>query len=134
MTQATLDTLIKQDYQHGFVTDIEMDTFPSGLSEDVIKAISAKKNEPPFMLEWRLKAYRHWLTLKEPHWAPHAGYTPIDYQALSYFSSPRFKTPPKSLEEIDPELLRTYEKLAFLCESKRCWPVWLSMPYLIAYL
>jgi Fe-S cluster assembly protein SufB len=120
MTQTALDTLIKQDYQHGFVTDIEMDTFPCGLSEEIVKAISAKKNEPPFMLEWRLKAYRHWLTLKEPHWAPHAQYTPIDYQALSYYSSPKFKTPPKSLAEVDPELLRTYEKLGIpLQEQER---------------
>jgi Fe-S cluster assembly protein SufB len=105
-----IEELINKEYQHGFVTDIEADTLPPGLSEEVIRAISLKKNEPEFMTEWRLKAYRHWLTLKEPHWA-HVKYPHIDYQSVSYYSAPKLKNKPKSLEEVDPELLRTYEKL-----------------------
>jgi len=106
-----IQTLTQQDYQHGFVTDIAADTIPVGLSEDVIRLISAKKQEPEFMLEWRLKAYRHWLTMAEPHWA-HLKIQPIDYQAISYYSAPKQrKDMPKSLDEVDPELLRTYEKL-----------------------
>lgn len=110
MTQATIDTLISQDYKHGFVTDIEADTIPCGLSEEVIRLISAKKNEPEFMLHWRLNAYRHWLTLKEPHWASSI-YPAIDYQKSSYYSAPKIKNRPKSLEEVDPKLLETYAKL-----------------------
>lgn len=103
--------LAEQDYQHGFVTDIESDTLPPGLDESVITAISKKKNEPDFMLEFRLKAYRHWLTMKEPTWAQ-VDYDSIDYQAISYYSAPKSnKDKPKSLDEVDPELLRTYEKL-----------------------
>lgn len=102
--------LIDQEYQHGFVTPIESDTFPPGLSEEVIRAISAKKNEPEFLTEWRLKAYRHWLTMTEPHWA-HVHYPKIDYQTISYYSEPKLKNRPKSLAEVDPELLKTYEKL-----------------------
>ncbi|MDX2165235.1 MAG: Fe-S cluster assembly protein SufB [Gammaproteobacteria bacterium] len=102
--------LMDQEYQHGFVTDIESDTFPPGLNEDVIRAISAKKNEPEFMTEWRLKAYRHWLTMTEPEWA-HVHYPKIDFQAISYYSAPKLKNRPKSLDEVDPELLKTYEKL-----------------------
>lgn len=102
--------LLNQKYQHGFVTDIESDTFPPGLSEDIICAISAKKNEPDFMQEWRLKAYRHWLTMKEPHWA-HVKYPPIDYQTISYYSAPKQKKKLNSLDEVDPELLKTYQKL-----------------------
>ncbi|HEV2614292.1 MAG TPA: Fe-S cluster assembly protein SufB [Gammaproteobacteria bacterium] len=102
--------IIDKEYQHGFVTDIESDTFPPGLNEDVVRAISAKKNEPAFMTEWRLKAYRHWLTMKEPHWA-HVQYPKIDYQASSYYSAPKLSDRPKSLDEVDPELLKTYAKL-----------------------
>jgi Fe-S cluster assembly protein SufB len=111
MTQATLEQLLQQDYQHGFVTEIETDGLPVGLSESTVRLISAKKKEPEFMLAWRLKAYQHWLTMREPHWADHARYAPIDYQTISYYSSPKFKEPPKSLSEVDPELLRTYAKL-----------------------
>lgn len=108
---ASLDNLLSQDYQHGFVTDIETETIPCGLNEDVIRLISSKKNEPEFMLEWRLKAYRHWLTMREPHWAHH-NYPPINYQDISYYSAPKSKKDgPKSLDEVDPELLATYEKL-----------------------
>ncbi|HWD15664.1 MAG TPA: Fe-S cluster assembly protein SufB [Casimicrobiaceae bacterium] len=106
-----LDDLIAREYQHGFVTDVESDTIPHGLSEDVIRQISAKKNEPPFMLEWRLAAYRHWLTMREPAWAS-VHHPPIDFQDIIYYSAPKSqKNRPKSLDEVDPELLRVYEKL-----------------------
>ncbi len=110
-SQTELEGLVNQDYKWGFVTDIAADTVPPGLSEEVIRLISAKKNEPEWMLEWRLKAYRYWLEMKEPTW-PNVKYPPIDYQAISYYSAPKQKADqPKSLEEVDPELLRTYEKL-----------------------
>jgi len=106
-----LDELIRQDYQQGFFTALETDTVPRGLSEDVIRLISAKKNEPEFMLAWRLKAYRHWLTMSEPKWST-VIHPPIDYQDISYYSAPKSqKDGPRSLAEVDPELLRTYEKL-----------------------
>ncbi len=102
---------VNQRYQHGFFTDIESDTVPPGLSEDTIRMISARKNEPEFMLEWRLRAYEHWLTLEEPDWA-HLNHPPIDYQAISYFSAPKSDADrPKSLDEVDPKLLETYDKL-----------------------
>src|SRR6201996_6796664 len=107
---SSIETLISREYEAGFVTDIESDTMPPGLSEDVVRAISAKKNEPAFMLDWRLKAYRRWLTMKEPHW-PNVTYGPIDYQGVSYYSAPKTKKPLGSLDEVDPELLKTYEKL-----------------------
>ncbi len=107
----TLERLAASDYKYGFVTDIEQDTVPPGLNEDVIRLISAKKQEPDWLLEWRLQAYRHWLTMKQPEWA-RVHYPPIDYQAISYYAAPRQKGDgPKSLDEIDPELRRTYEKL-----------------------
>ena len=110
-TQTTdLDALVAQKYRHGFVTDIESDTVPPGLDEDVIQLISRKKREPQFLLDWRLKAYRHWLTMREPEWA-HVRIQPIDYQAISYYSAPKRKDGPKSLDEVDPKLLATYEKL-----------------------
>jgi len=108
---SNLDELISRDYQHGFITDVVADTLPRGLSEDVIRRISEKKSEPAFMLEWRLNAYRHWLTMTEPDWA-HVHHSPIDYQDISYYSAPKSqKDGPKSLDEVDPELLRVYEKL-----------------------
>jgi Fe-S cluster assembly protein SufB len=107
----TLDRWESQEYKYGFVTDIESDTVPPGLCEDVVRLISSKKNEPEFMLEWRLKAYRHWLTMTEPNWH-HVKYSPIDYQAISYYSAPKSDADrPKSLDEVDPKLLETYEKL-----------------------
>jgi Fe-S cluster assembly protein SufB len=110
-TEDQLQSLLGRGYQHGFVTEIESDTVPPGLDEDVVRMISRKKNEPAFLLEWRLKALRHWLTMPEPHWA-HVKITPIDYQAISYYSAPKAKTDgPKSLSEVDPKLLETYEKL-----------------------
>jgi Fe-S cluster assembly protein SufB len=106
-----IDLLVNRRYEHGFVTDIESESLPPGLDEGVIRAISARKNEPEFMLEWRLKAYRHWLTLKEPTWA-HVNYTPINYQEISYFSAPKSDADkPQSLDEVDPKLLETYDKL-----------------------
>src|SRR5215468_2925871 len=106
-----LEDLIARGYQHGFVTDIESDTVPPGLDEDVVRLISRKKQEPAFLTEWRLKALRHWLGMREPHWA-HVNYKPIDYQGISYYSAPKAKKDgPKSLDEVDPKLLETYEKL-----------------------
>jgi Fe-S cluster assembly protein SufB len=106
-----INDLVSQGYRHGFVTDIESDTVPPGLSEDVIRLISRKKNEPAFLLEWRLKAYRHWLNMSPPNWAQ-LKIAPIDYQAISYYSAPKAKAnAPKSLDEVDPKLLATYDKL-----------------------
>jgi Fe-S cluster assembly protein SufB len=110
-TSDHLSELMRRDYAAGFVTDVEQDSLPPGLNEDVIRMISAKKDEPEFMLEWRLKSYRHWLTMRKPTWA-HVHYPPIDYQAISYYSAPKSdKDRPKSLDEVDPKLLETYEKL-----------------------
>jgi len=110
-TERDLENLVDRQYRHGFVTDIESDTVPPGLDEDVVRLISRKKGEPAFLTEWRLKALRHWLTMREPHWS-HVRYPPIDYQAISYYSAPKVKTDgPKSLAEVDPKLLATYEKL-----------------------
>src|SRR5215210_3472241 len=106
----TIEALASQKYKYGFRTDIESETLPRGLNEDVIRVISAKKKEPEFMLEWRLKAYRHWLTMEEPKW-PNVHYQPINYQDVIYYSAPKQKKGPKSLDEVDPELLDTYKKL-----------------------
>src|SRR2546426_3047550 len=106
----TID-ILSREYPYGFVTEIDEDSVAAGLSEDVIRLISAKKNEPEWMLEWRLRAYRQWLTMTEPTWA-NVHYPPIDYQAIRYYSAPKSRTnDTKSLSEVDPELLRTYEKL-----------------------
>lgn len=114
------NTLSSREYKYGFVTDIETDRFPPGLNEDIINAICDKKNEPQWLRDWRLKAYRHWLTLKEPQW-PNFPYGPIDYQALSYYTAPKTVTDgPKSLDEVDPELIKTFERLGIpLSEQKR---------------
>jgi len=111
MTNTALKKLLDRDYPHGFVSDIEADTLPFGLDESVIRTISAKKQEPEFLLAWRLNAYRHWLSLSEPHWAEHLYFPSINYQAISYYSAPKVKKQLKSLNEVDPELLRTYNKL-----------------------
>src|SRR5262252_4869495 len=106
-----LEDLIARGYRHGFVTEIEADTVPPGLDEDVVRLISRKKAEPAFLTEWRLKALKHWRSMPEPHWA-HLKIAPIDYQAISYYSAPKSKKDgPKSLAEVDPALLATYEKL-----------------------
>jgi len=109
-TSKEIEVIANQEYKYGFVTDIEQETVPPGLSEDVIRLISAKKNEPEWLTEWRLAAYRHWLKMKDPVWA-NVQFPAIDYQAISYYSAPKTKDQPKSLEEVDPKLLETYEKL-----------------------
>jgi Fe-S cluster assembly protein SufB len=115
-TQAVED-LVKSEYEHGFVTEIESDTLPPGLDEDVVRAISARKGEPEFMLEYRLKAFRHWQTMETPRWA-HVHYPQIDFQAISYFSAPKKKDGPTSLDEIDPALRETYNKLGIPIEEQ----------------
>ena len=106
-----LSALFDRSYEHGFVTDIESDTIAAGLDESVVRLISARKREPKFLLDWRLRAFTHWQQLREPHWA-HLHYPPIDYQAISYFSAPKAKgDAPKSLADVDPKLLETYAKL-----------------------
>jgi Fe-S cluster assembly protein SufB len=107
----TIEGLVQQEYKYGFITDVEADSAPPGLNEDIVRLVSAKKNEPKFMLDWRLKSFHHWLTMKEPTW-PHVHYPPIDYQASVYYSAPKKKgAGPRSLDEVDPKLLETYEKL-----------------------
>src|SRR2546423_5812569 len=107
----TIEGFVKQEYKYGFVTDVETDSAPPGLNEDIIRLISAKKQEPNFMLDWRLKAFRHWQTMTEPHWQK-AHYPPIDFQKIIYYSAPKKRGDgPKSLDEVDPKLLETYEKL-----------------------
>ncbi len=111
MSDALLNELTQREYQHGFVTDVETESIPAGLSEDVVRLISRKKGEPEWLLEWRLKAYRHWLTMDEPTWA-RVSYPPIDYQKIVYYAAPKSaKEGPKSLADVDPELLAMYEKL-----------------------
>jgi Fe-S cluster assembly protein SufB len=110
LTKSLATEVAGRAYKYGFVTAIESDMAPVGLSEDTIRFISDKKSEPAWLLEWRLKAFRHWLTIKEPDWAK-VKYPPIDYQAASYYAAPKQKINPKSLDEVDPELLKTYEKL-----------------------
>ncbi|MCA9399759.1 MAG: Fe-S cluster assembly protein SufB, partial [Candidatus Omnitrophica bacterium] len=114
------NALSSREYKYGFYTDIEVDRIPAGLNEDVINMICDKKKEPDWMREWRLKAYRHWITLKEPQW-PNFQYGPIDYQKLSYYSAPKgFKEGPKSMDDVDPELIKTFERLGIpLSEQKR---------------
>ena len=107
-----IDQFVEQEYKWGFYTDVETDTLPPGLNEDVIRHISAKKKEPEWLLDWRLKAFRHWQKMEEPRW-PHVQYEPIDYQGISYYSAPgaKDKDRPKSLDDVDPKLLETYDKL-----------------------
>ncbi len=106
-----IESFVNQRYKHGFVTDIATTSFPPGLDEDVVRAISARKNEPEFMLEWRLRAYRLWLDMQEPNWA-HVHYKPIDFNSISYYAAPKSDADrPKSLDEVDPKLLETYDKL-----------------------
>src|ERR1700675_4335777 len=116
---STIESAVLNDYKYGFVTDIESESAPKVLSEDIVRFISARKKEPQWMLDWRLKAYRYWLTMKSPEWA-NIKYPPIDYQNIIYYSAPKQKVNPKNLDEIDPELLRTFEKLGIsLDEQKR---------------
>ncbi|MEO7043475.1 MAG: Fe-S cluster assembly protein SufB [Gemmatimonadaceae bacterium] len=113
-----IESLVNREYQYGFVSDIESDTVAPGLSEEVVRIISAKKHEPEWLLEWRLKAYRRWLTMKEPHW-PNVKYPPIDYQASRYWSAPTSVKPLQSLDDVDPELVRTYEKLGISLNEQK---------------
>ena len=117
---ATAETLINKEYQHGFVTDVAQDVAPKGLSEEIVRFISAKKEEPEWLLEWRLKAYRHWLTLRdeEPHWA-NVHHDPIDFQDIIYYAAPAGKDGPKTLEEVDPEILAAFEKLGIPLEERK---------------
>jgi Fe-S cluster assembly protein SufB len=114
----TIEELANKDYKYGFVTDIEAESLPAGLNEDIIKQLSAIKNEPEWMLEWRLKSYRQWLGMKEPHWA-NVKYNPIDYQDIKYYSAPKKKPQVNSLDEVDPELLNTFEKLGISLEEQK---------------
>lgn len=121
VTSEEINNLINQDYKQGFVTELETDTFPPGLTEEVIHKLSKVKNEPEFMLEYRLKAFRHWQTMTSPEWA-FVKFDPIDYQAISYYSAPKRKdSGPKSLDEIDPQVLEAYKKLVFRWMSKSGW-------------
>ncbi len=119
MSEASeIEELVRSEYQHGFVTEIESETLPPGLDEGVVGAISQRKGEPEFMLDWRIKAYRHWQTMQEPKWSS-VHYPPVDYQAISYFSAPKKREGPKSLDEVDPVLLETYEKLGIPIEEQK---------------
>ena len=119
-TLETVEQLANREYQYGFVTDVETDTVPKGLNEDIIRTISERKNEPAFMLDWRLDAFRRWQKMEEPVWH-NVHYPPIDYQDIIYYSAPKSMADgPKSLDEVDPELLQTYEKLGIpLVEQMR---------------
>jgi Fe-S cluster assembly protein SufB len=116
---SSVESLVNKEYKYGFVTDIEADTAPKGLNEDIIRLISAKKGEPEWLLEWRLKAYRGWTKMAEPHNWPNIKYNPVDYQNLRYYSAPKTTKPFGSLDEVDPKLLETYQKLGIpLTEQK----------------
>jgi Fe-S cluster assembly protein SufB len=115
---SAIESLVNKEYAYGFVTDVETDTIGRGLDEDVIRVISSKKNEPDFMLQWRLKGYRRWLTMKEPHWS-NVHYEPIDYQDISYYSAPKSVKPLQSLDEVDPELLSAYKKLGISLNEQK---------------
>src|SRR5207244_1857167 len=117
---STIEELANREYKYGFVSDIDADAVPRGLNEEIVRTISAKKREPAWLLEWRLKAYRNWLTMEEPRWWPHLTYAPIDYQNLYYYAAPKPKKQLNSLDEVDPELRKTFEKLGIsLDEQKR---------------
>src|SRR5208282_2499596 len=118
-TTDTIENFVNSEYKYGFVSDIETDSFSPGLNEDVVRRIWQKKGEPDFMLDWRLKAYRHWLTMTEPHWA-NLHYPPIDYQAYIYYAAAKPKKKLGSMDEVDPQLRETFEKLGIsLNEQKR---------------
>ncbi len=116
---SSVESLVNKEYKYGFVTDIDSDVAPKGLNEDIVRFISARKHEPEWLLEWRLKAYRGWVKMTEPHEWPNIRYTPVDYQSISYYSAPRTQKPLGSLDEVDPKLLETYAKLGIpLSEQK----------------
>src|SRR5437016_5476569 len=117
---STIEELANREYKYGFVSDIDADAVPRGLNEEIVRTISAKKKEPDWLLEWRLKAYRHWLTMEEPRWWPNLRIAPIDYQNVIYYSAPKQQKKLNSLDEVDPELRQTFEKLGIsLDEQKR---------------
>jgi Fe-S cluster assembly protein SufB len=118
MSTATIQEFTRRSYEAGFVTEVESETIPRGLNEDVIRLISAKKEEPPFMLEWRLRAYRHWLSMQEPRWQK-VLYKPINYQDIIYYSAPKKRPKLDNLDQVDPEILRTYEKLGIPLEEQK---------------
>ncbi|MEC4688547.1 MAG: Fe-S cluster assembly protein SufB [Nitrospirota bacterium] len=113
-----IETQVGQPYKYGWVTDVDADTIPQGLNEDIVRAISEKKQEPDFMLEWRLKAYRKWVKMTEPTW-PNVTYPPIDYQAITYYSAPKSKKQLQSLDDVDPEVLKTFEKLGIPLQEQK---------------
>ena len=115
---SAIEQLANQEYKYGFVTDIEADVAPPGLNEDIVRLISAKKKEPEWLLEWRLKALRQWFTMKEPTWA-NVHYPPIDYQAIRYYSAPKQKKKLNSIDEVDPELRKTFDKLGISLEEQK---------------
>ena len=117
-TERELAPLLKRDYKEGFITEIESDTLPPGLNEDVIRIISEKKNEPAWMLEWRLESYHRWLGLTPPKWA-HLHHSPIDFEAISYYSAPKQKPLLDSLDEVDPKILETYAKLGIPIDEQK---------------
>ncbi len=117
-TAKTIESATGGDYKYGFVTDIDMELAPRGLNEDIVRFISAKKNEPDWLLDWRLKSYRRWLTMKDPEWA-RVKHPEIDYQDAYYYAAPKPKELLNSLDEVDPELLRTYEKLGIPLEEQK---------------
>ena len=113
-----LEDVTQKEYEYGFVTDIESDKAPNGLSEDTVRLISSKKNEPEWLLNWRLRAFRQWLKMTEPHW-PNVQYPPVDYQAISYYAAPKKKKVLNSLDEVDPELLKTLDKLGISLDEQK---------------
>jgi len=113
-----IEEVTKKDYEFGFVTDIETDFIPKGLNEDIVRMISKKKEEPEWLLEFRLKAFRHWLTLKQPTWA-HLDIPPIDYQSIIYYAAPKKRQEKQSLDEVDPELLATFDKLGISLDEQK---------------
>src|SRR5258708_34659686 len=114
----SIEAQVQQPYKYGFVTDIESDVVPAGLNEDVVRLISAKKGEPVWMVDWRLKAYRNWLKMEEPHW-PNVKYGPIDYQAISYYAAPKKLPKLESLDQVDPKLVATFAKLGIPIEEQK---------------
>src|SRR5437667_4474466 len=113
-----IQELAERQYKYGFVTDVEQEVVPSGISEDVVRLISSKKNEPAWLLEWRLKAYRTWLSMSEPTWS-NVKYPPIDYQAIIYYAAPKRKPELQSLDEVDPEIKRTFDKLGIPLDEQK---------------
>ncbi|HQG68778.1 MAG TPA: Fe-S cluster assembly protein SufB, partial [Paludibacteraceae bacterium] len=117
MSEDIIDQVTQGEYKYGFTTDIDTEVFPMGLNEEIIRLISAKKNEPEWLLDFRIKSYRHWLTMEMPTWA-HLEIPPIDFQKISYFAAPRKKSP-KSMDEVDPEILKTFDKLGIPLEEQK---------------